>query len=872
MRTREIYTYTDLTALSRSKSFAEIRNYPQIAVSSDLRKGLKGRLEIDRVKGIFAEDSDVIVTDFHSFSTAIDKEWGTNQNKFNELIILSEYIRKRINQAGEDTKARNYLTGCLRNLSNIHSAILLLEQAHVSPDDLKPEGNRDLELFAGAWKNLRDRDPVIGGFQSRMKEMENRSAWRTVFNEVFHMADISSVRKLVFHGFYYITPYQEYIMQLLEKAGFQLIFLFPYDARFPFVYEIWDKTYTEENGYPPKALWHMERAETPDPYGNIFEGKPAKLNNKPEIREYASVMEFVDDVKNIRKNGYTLYSSNYKTANQILKDYFPEEYGERKLLSYPIGQFISTLNEMWDEEKQTITLEEDRLIECFSSGWLAHEGISGKEYMQDLMHVLPFFNGCHTIEEWEKRIRLLREIKDTAVKPFEKETSLEESCARWQEAAGNPFVNFSALAVPEEKLEVILTLIRRLLYMAKELFQGDETVSIQDHIRKLDRILKTHEMSNELYEEERDLVKEIFEELGKTGEFQANCYPADISNALSLFMCGRFEDGEIQTKNIGLVVPMYFVDAACIKNNSKVHICLCDVNSMPGEKKPFTWPLTRKIVKECKERTGNRLLENLLEIMESSALCNRYFMYSALKNKEVQISWVSTMDEKILAPSSYIKLVCEAAGVTVRPSKRNRITYDFVEHTEAGKGRICPYDSDRMPVGTAKEARMDYALCPMKYVLGYLVEKYPVYQSEFQQTYALNALISAVAHLMKDEGVTMDEVYKNVMPLFPNLRRIEKRQVYDYMRYDQGEEDMDYGKRSEYGNRFFTEERLKIHFPDRSVRSEAIEKYAKLMTPGGRKGMNLYEKPENEDICTFCPHINDCRNARYTKDQENYYE
>ena len=81
-------------------------------------------------------------------------------------------------------------------------------------------------------------------------------------------------------------------------------------------------------------------------------------------------------------------------VNKILKDYFPEEYGDRKILAYPIGQFVSTLNKMWDEELNTIKLDEDNLIDCFASGWLSVNGISGKQYMQDLMHILPFFQAA----------------------------------------------------------------------------------------------------------------------------------------------------------------------------------------------------------------------------------------------------------------------------------------------------------------------------------------------------------------------------------------------------------------------------------------------------------------------------------------------
>lgn len=884
---REIYTYTDLTRLGQSSLFEKIRHYPLVTVSADLRKGLVGKKEIDLVDGILSNDSHMHVTEFQNLAQAMYGEWNTDQNKFNEMILLSEYVRKKLTDASGDNKKVNWLTGCMRNLGFILSSIIMLEQAEVRPEDIETGGERNLELLQGAWKYLIKRDPSIRAFRQRIGSVKTKEQWAPILRTAFGTRDsFDSTDAIVFHGFYYITPLQERIMCSLEEAGFRLVFLIPYDERYPFAHEIWDETYSEKRGYPPKNKWHVERSIEPDPYGDIFEGKKnISIHNSLQMREYASIMEFVDDVKNIKKQGYAIYSSDFRTANKVLQDYYPEEYGDRKILSYPIGQFVNILNRMWDEERQTIVLESDTLIECFSSGWLSVDGIAGRQYLQDLTYILPFFTGCHTVEEWTKRINLLRRIRQEAIEPFLMDPDPEESAARWQEAIGNPMADFSMFAVETEKLNVILKLIRQLLKMAEDLFGESQLIRVSDHIGRLDHILKRHEVSNEIYDEERAIVGDIFEKLGNPGSFDIQCAPMDIANALNLFLYDKFAEGEIQTKRVGLVYPMYWVDAACIKNNSKVHICMCDVNAMPGGSKNYTWPLTSEVVHDCYERTGNPLLVNHIQSMESSALCNRYFIYAALKNNNVVISWVSLMNDKILAPSPYVKLISGATGKKVLSARRHRITFSQVANADYGSGRIDEYENDKMPADTIKEAKMDYAVCPSKYVFGYVLEKHPTYSSDFQQNYALNAFISAIYNLLKDKGMTIDEVYRNVMSLFPGLRKVEKRQVYDYISYDHNENDMDYGIRTECGGFFYTDERLKIHFPNPQVREMAIGRYGKLLTPDGRRGMDLYEVMEatqeeevygRKDIvkttCMFCPHIDYCRNAIYYGDQENFYD
>lgn len=869
---RKVYTYTDLTKINKSKNFLDLMNFPQITVSSDLRKCLNGKTEIDKVQGLVANAENFKVTEFQTFAKAIDEVWNSDQSKFNEMILLSEFMRGKLDSAGEDEKLRNWLVGCMRNIDSMLSAIIFLEQAEVTPKDLNPGKDRNLALFVEAWENLIEKDSIITGFRNRMGELSEKAAWKIVFKKAFNMDSIDDVDTVVFHGFYYITPHQERVMRLLEQAGFNLIFLISYDERYPYVYEIWDNTYLEERGYEPKSKWHIEKSLAEDAYGEIFEGRPAHITNKLEIKEYASIMEFVDDVKHIKEKGFSIYSADFKSANQILKDYFPEAYGDRKILSYPIGQFISTLNRMWDEDIQTISIEEDELIECFSSGWLAIDGVSGKQYMQDLMYVLPFFNGCHTIEEWEKRIKLFREIEESVIAPFEMDMDPDIAVSRWQEAIGSPLKNFSMFAVPSEKIDIILRLINQLLEMARELFGKNELIRVQDHIRTLDLILKKHELSQELYTEERELVKDIFETLSGDNSFDALCHPSDIARALELFISGRYEEGEIQTNRVGFVYPLYFVDAACVKNKSKVHLCMSDVDTLPGGNKDYIWPLTGKKMKEVYASIKNEYILNLIQIMEATTLCNRYFTYCALKNKEVTISWISTMGEKMLAPSPYIKLLMEVTGTDIIPAARNAITFKRVAESPNSLGRIEEYDNEKAPASMIKEARMDYALCPMKYVLGYVIEKFPAYQSDFQMNYAINAFISAIYNLMKDSGMKVDQVYEAVIALFPNLRKVEKRQVYDYISYDRRENDMDYGNRTECGGRFYTDERLKIHYPNQDVREKTLVKYGKLSTPDGRKGINLYEQVDVPDACIFCQHVSYCRNAIYAGDQENYYD
>ena len=890
---RKIYTYTKLKNLRDAYYYNEIKKYPQITVSTDLRKGLKGtqivesfagKITSDKIEGLMAADNPVIY-DFKSFSDCIIPRWSNDSTKFRETIILSEFFRNKISENREDVKTKNWLSACRKNISSILSAIILLEECCIKPEEIDVSNDKTLGLFVEAWNYLykndvtegKTDDMTIGRFRQIMDGLNKGENWNPILKRLFGE---KKPDKVIIHGFYYFTPLQYRLFTMLEKQGIDLIFLFSFDERYAFANEVWEQTYSEEKGFPPQNEWNMVKDDELEPYGEIFEGNKVEIENKLNIKKYDSIVEFADDISRIKRSGYSIYSANHKTANAILKDFYPEEYGERKLLSYPIGRFVDSLNNMWDEDLQTIILDEDNLIECFSSGWLMINKVSGKQYMQDLMYVLPFFGGCKTVAEWEQRIEQIESIQRGIIKEFNDELDSDPAVSRWQQVMGNPLGQFSPFSVEDQKMDTILALIKQLLKMGRDLFGDNKPVRVKDHMNKLDYILHSYEVSGDLYDEELKLVEEIFEKLDDPVNASAKGYPSDIASALSVYLTGRFDEGEIQSNKVGLVMPLYQIDAAVIKNNSKVHVCFCDIENMPGKKKHYVWPVTQTVIENVynnKSGEEKEYIEIMMHVMEDSAATNRYFMYSALKNRDVEVSYVSNVRGDPMTPSPYIVMLEDALGIESKNAWKNHfITYSDVESSDYAESRIKEYDKDRMPEIVPKEAKMDYAICPMKYVLSYVVEKHPTYCSSFHQNYAINGLISAIYALSKDEGVSQDEIYENIIELFPNMRSIEKRQVKDYIYYEGRYEDMDFGNLTPMGKKYYTDERYKVFYPNRGVREEAQKLFGRLATPDGRQGLNLYETTEVETACIYCPHEEYCRNARFAvdskKEQETYYD
>ncbi len=182
---RKVYTYTDLTKLPENEYFKEIAQYPIITVSADYRKGFVGSIGLERKEEVLSFEGKLNVTELRNINTAVNSLWSSDQAKFNETIILSEFLRKRIN-ATSNVKEQRWLNGCVRNIDSLVSAINLLVEAEIKPEELDTTGDRNLQLLVDAWGYLTERDSSINNYRNRMASLNTRSAWEEIFSKAFN--------------------------------------------------------------------------------------------------------------------------------------------------------------------------------------------------------------------------------------------------------------------------------------------------------------------------------------------------------------------------------------------------------------------------------------------------------------------------------------------------------------------------------------------------------------------------------------------------------------------------------------------------------------------------------------------------------------
>ena len=216
-----------------------------------------------------------------------------------------------------------------------------------------------------------------------------------------HNVDLAAIdrNRIVIHGVHQFTPAMLCAIEDISKYK-EVILLFNYQKQYASVYETWMNIYSifdlpinnqSVNQFTPMPLLVSSYKSNvlADYIGHLSNGEFIEKNkvlNDLEVIEFDNTTEFANYVamlfdkakKKNEKNGNVndpltfmeehLYSASGK-VNDILRAYFPDQFGERHFLDYPIGHFFVASTNMWDAESKTVKVDNfSDIRECLNSG------------------------------------------------------------------------------------------------------------------------------------------------------------------------------------------------------------------------------------------------------------------------------------------------------------------------------------------------------------------------------------------------------------------------------------------------------------------------------------------------------------------------
>ena len=766
---RKVYDYKDISKIDLTEQFTYMKNGIIITATADLSNGLRNRYGCLKVY------------DIHEIQKTVIPEWDY------ERRLLDNYIELHNILESYEGKIEKKLSISLeRNAFDIWNAIILLMSADVQPDDIVPRTDRIAGLFKAIWKELEIQQEGLRRCRTLLDiTLKEPRAFLKRINGICGKEALFGPYKTVFLiGFYYITPMQARIFDLLENSGMTIVFLNCHDQEYPLACKVWEQTFSEEYRKGVKNI--QSGIHTENYFGSVLEGReinPAEIDEHVRLLPGKNVFEFAERINKAYQSNEVIFTANHKGCNQMLREFYPDMYSNKMLLSYPVGRYIFYLHQMWEPVSKSIEIQFETVRDCFATGWVHVDELNGADYLAVIDSLKPCFQNIRKLEDWDEMVGMIKRAK-SVLSPFEHQGS-SESRDRFHRMLQNPFSNFAFYNITEECLEDVTLLLTKLCRDVSALFEiGGQ--DLYRHLKMLSSMIeKTLEKAN-IAEEERAVAYELIAHFRNVHVQNSKASMNTIRDAV-LLLLGSYDEEEGQgeesedkqemARALSQIEALQLLDTT---QKKMIHIVSADVDHLPGKQSELPWPLKESIIKnlDIGDRADViRYVNAMLSIVENRSLSNRYLFFSAFSNIKsgsdvnISIEWISQMENKTIAPTPYASLMnikeVESQGGSIDTSCLSGVSKESYISEDI-----------RLPKKPVpEEVRMDFMLCKKKYLYSYLLNEMPSFKERYQCELALSRLITTISRVSE---VDSDMVKGRTFTLFPFLRDVEKSQAEDW--------------------------------------------------------------------------------------------
>lgn len=876
-----LITYTDPRKLHRHPNWDLISHVPHICATESLTKGLQdyyGPTSPDGLPRVTAVSVNLLLS-------KLLPDWLSERTRVVQFALL----RKILRELEQTEQEHGQLIRAFRhNLSEVLNGIRLLEECGLSTRDLKARTPEE-RLFLRVWQEMRRQDKAITSLQQslfktlRQPPVMRRQLIQALMHAAWVLQDdqpaaqalhracevLARDRKLILHGFYFITPLQQQFFNLLQNAGFELIGLACWDARREQLFRAWASFYPGQQG--------SRDGPEPEPAGRVFSAVVTGAVNPPNAPHHLRIVRYPDlgaFLAHIRQDQLRpefereqLCSPLSDELNEILKEYYPERYPDRHFLSYPVGKFIVQLVNMWDESappesprKERLRITPDALFDCFASGLLRLPGPFGKSVERrqltgSLQKLLPFFDGCETRKDWMRRCQELR-LTHRAAARFDAYENPQTARQRTRQLLANPLRRISYLNVSRKEVDHVIALIKRLFAIAERLHSEHET-TLSNYLKKLATILADGGADRALLPEERKLFDAMLNTLRTAPADDRELFPTeDLGHALAYYL------GVVaRESNSKMVAALAEADGLPLRNRERpIHLCLLGEGALPRQTRVFPWPLTR-----FSFRDPNHWAVKLLRKREDTSVdASLYLFYSALAfSRQVTLSWVAEWQGEPVQESLYL-LMLQTAGVRLvhAPYGLWKSSKEPVLHT-----KLVPETAQEVNLDDiAPHAAAEFEVCPLRFCYSHIASDGPVYSSAFHLGFVYSGILTWYRCF---EPISVPEAANEINKFFPQFTQVRKQDImerYGYFnRYWMSDEydghEYPLGLRRVFLLGLSGEERYKRVISQEARYKEVLDRIREAVSRD-----NIVPTPGYH--CRYCPHNNYCAEAVFPIDEQ----
>ena len=579
-----------------------------------------------------------------------------------DSLLFDDRLRSYTEQLGGDEKpAGRVLVHGRQELSRTISALV---QAGFAPRDVAPASAIG-DVAIGAWEYLEAKLPEISRprrvLWSEDQSIDNSSLVQEALAAAFGWG---SRQTLVHHGFYFYTPPQWRLFQLIDGMGIRQAFVVHDDGRSR-AFETWRRYFSAGWGFDVPDAATEEEARV-GPLDLALSGRAVgQGSDHPELHivKYKSPADLAVNVSRDTTHPDKpplMFAADRPTVERWMQRlHGPAATAQIDLGSLPIGAFLRGLYGSIREDSTGavhVDIDVARMVDVLAANFLDSAGVRAAAVLRQASR---FFEGARTSEQWVRRAAELTRLVGDFPANLARVPSATD-LDRIDAAVKNPLRTVPWLDLAADDAAHLQGAISQVTRLVEALVETDRR-PLGHHWQVLDDHLQ-----HGLRAVDSETADEVARRLQafRLGDQDTEVGIQSVSDVVSIILAGSMEgenqDGEDETT--GSVNDLRALDALGLTpSEAKVRVLNLADGAFPRRGPGVGWPFR---FEDLDPRGAHRDVVELMRTRsETGALSDLYLLALALDGTtagaSVELSWVERVQGEDLSKSPFLALIAE---------------------------------------------------------------------------------------------------------------------------------------------------------------------------------------------------------------------
>ena len=238
----QVHTYSQPKEWEQHPLYASFPDAIHICATNNQKKGIQACYELEHVYS------------FREFIKALYATWYSAETKLQQYLRLSKIIAKL-----QDTKLE--LKKAFRtNAMDVLDSIRFFVEANIKPQALQDDWltTEKERLFKKVWERFVQEDVASQEhYKALHRHILKEELQKTIRTLCKPNVELTDDIHIVLHGFYFVTPEQQIVLEILRKQHVRITFFHYYDERYPETFDFIKAFVTDRFGWPLLSNGYM---------------------------------------------------------------------------------------------------------------------------------------------------------------------------------------------------------------------------------------------------------------------------------------------------------------------------------------------------------------------------------------------------------------------------------------------------------------------------------------------------------------------------------------------------------------------------------------------------------------------------------------